>query len=52
MENEVLIVVWMEDRRELRGGGRVPGGAETLSLEMGRNGSGDVREGRAEGEEG
>ena len=51
-EKELLRVISIEERRETRGGGRVPGGAEMLLLDIGRNGRGDVREGRVEGESG
>lgn len=52
MEKEVLRVVWIEDRREIRGGGRVPRGGETLLVDIVRKGRGEgvVREGRVEGE--
>ena len=52
MEKDVLRVVWIEESREMSGGGRVPGGAEMLLLDIGRNGRGDVREERVEGDSG
>lgn len=54
MEKEVLRVVWIEESREMRGGGRVPGGAETLLVDIVRKGKGEgeAREGRVEGESG
>ncbi len=54
MAKEVLRVVRIEERRETRGGGRVPGGRERLLIDIGRKGRGDgeVRGGRVEGESG
>ncbi len=49
MAKEVLRVVWIEERRETRGGGR-----ERLLIDIGRKGRGDgeVRGRRVEGESG